>query len=57
MIGAGEAIIVGGILVLLFGASQIPKVARSIGEGINELKKSLRDAKEIDDFDDKSDKK
>lgn len=48
MIGTGEIIIVGGVLVLLMGASQIPKVARSIGEGLRELKKSIREAKEID---------
>ncbi|ORC31232.1 hypothetical protein B4O97_17110 [Marispirochaeta aestuarii] len=48
MIGAGEAVILGGVFILIFGASQIPKVARSVGEGITELKKSIREAKDID---------
>ena len=48
MIGVGEMVVVGGVLVLVFGASQIPKVARSVGEGLKELKRSVREAKDID---------
>jgi sec-independent protein translocase protein TatA len=48
MIGMSEMIVVGGVLVLVFGASQIPKVARSVGEGLKELKRSVREAKELD---------
>ena len=49
MIGVGEMVIVGGVLVLVFGASQIPKVARSVGEGLKELKRSVREAKTMDE--------
>jgi len=52
MIGMGEIVIVGGILVLTFGASQIPKVARSVGEGLKELKKSIKEAREYDEVTD-----
>ncbi len=45
MIGTGEIIIIGGILVLIFGASRIPGIARSLGEGLKEFKKSIREVK------------
>lgn len=34
------------ILVLLFGASRIPKLARGLGEGVSEFKKGLKEGKE-----------
>lgn len=46
MIGLGEALIIGGVVVLIFGATQIPKLARSMGQGFREFKKAVRDAKE-----------
>lgn len=49
MIGMTEVLVIGGVLVLTFGASQIPKVARSVGEGLKELKKSIREAREYDE--------
>jgi sec-independent protein translocase protein TatA len=49
MIGLGEILIFGGVLVLIFGATQIPKIARSLGEGLKEFKKSVREAKEMDE--------
>jgi sec-independent protein translocase protein TatA len=48
MIGLGEALIIGGAVVLLFGASQLPKLARSLGEGLKEFKKAVKEAKEPD---------
>jgi sec-independent protein translocase protein TatA len=48
MIGMSEMVVVGGVLVLVFGASQIPKVARSVGEGLKELKRSVREANEYE---------
>ena len=41
MIGIGEILIFGGVLVLIFGATQIPKIAKSLGEGLKEFKKSV----------------
>ncbi len=46
MIGLGEALIIGGVVVLIFGATQIPKLARSLGEGLREFKKAVQDGKE-----------
>jgi sec-independent protein translocase protein TatA len=57
MIGIGEILIFGGVLVLVFGATQIPKVARSLGEGLKEFKKSVKEAKEMDEEDNPEEKK
>jgi sec-independent protein translocase protein TatA len=53
MIGLTEVLVIGGLLVLLFGASQIPKIARSMGEGLKEFKKSVKEAKEMDEEEEK----
>jgi sec-independent protein translocase protein TatA len=49
MLGTGEIILIGGLIVLMFGATQIPKVARSLGEGLKEFKKSVKEAKSEDE--------
>ena len=49
MVGIGEVLIFGGVLVLIFGATQIPKIAKSLGEGLKEFKKSVKEAKEMDE--------
>ncbi len=41
-IGVGEIILVTVILVFFFGASRIPLIARGVGEGIRNFKRSLR---------------
>ena len=48
-IGFSEMLFIGGIIVLIFGASQIPKVARAVGEGLREFKKGVKEAKESDE--------
>jgi sec-independent protein translocase protein TatA len=53
MIGTGEIIIVVVVVVLLFGSTQIPKLAKSIGEGMKEMKKAMKEAKDIDTEDKK----
>ena len=35
--------IVGGIIVLLFGGSQLPKLARSVGQASTEFKKGVKE--------------
>jgi sec-independent protein translocase protein TatA len=37
------------IVILLFGASRLPKLARSMGQGITEFKKGLKERPEDDD--------
>ncbi|MCX7028703.1 MAG: twin-arginine translocase TatA/TatE family subunit [Spirochaetes bacterium] len=56
MVGLGEALIIGAAVVLLFGATQIPKLARSLGEGLKEFKKAVKEAKEIDTAPETTDK-
>jgi sec-independent protein translocase protein TatA len=40
-IGAGELLIILVILLLLFGAAKLPKLAKSIGEAGGELRKGF----------------
>lgn len=42
-LGTTELIIILVIIVVLFGSSQIPKLARSIGKARRELKEGLED--------------
>ena len=50
-IGLSEILVIAGIAILLFGATQIPKVARSLGEGLKEFKKAIKDTKNEEDSD------
>ncbi len=57
--GWTELLIVGGAIVLLFGASKIPELARSIGQAKGEFKKGVQEAEQEiaeieDDEDDES---
>ena len=44
-----ELVAVIGIVVLLFGGTQLPKLARSIGQAQKEFKKGLNDGLKDDD--------
>jgi len=44
MIGTTEILIIAGVVVLLFGATAIPKVARSIGKAKAEFEKGVRES-------------
>ncbi len=46
-LGAPELLIILLILVLLFGASRLPKLMRSVGESARELKAGFRDVEEV----------
>jgi sec-independent protein translocase protein TatA len=41
MPGIGELVVILLIILVLFGASRIPEIARSMGKGISEFKKAL----------------
>jgi len=43
MIGTTEILIIGGILVLLFGARKLPELARAAGSSISQFKRGLKD--------------
>ncbi len=42
-LGTPELVIILVILVLLFGASKLPKLARSVGSSMKELRKGMQD--------------
>jgi sec-independent protein translocase protein TatA len=42
-LGSSETLIIILVLVLLFGAGRIPELAKSLGKGIKEFRKSARD--------------
>ena len=46
MIGATEILIIGGVVVVLFGAAAIPKFAKSLGQAKKEFQKGLKDPKD-----------
>jgi sec-independent protein translocase protein TatA len=50
-IGAPELLIILGVLVLIFGSTQLPKLARSLGQAQKEFKSGLKDAPSEDDED------
>ncbi len=43
-LGAPEIVIILVVILLLFGASKIPELMRSMGSGIGEFKKGLKDS-------------
>ena len=45
-LGMGELIIIFLVVLLLFGANQIPKVARGLGQGLREFKRAARELSE-----------
>jgi sec-independent protein translocase protein TatA len=54
-IGPQEMFILFLIIILLFGAKRIPEIGRSIGRGIQEFKKGMRDVEAEINMPDKGD--
>jgi len=48
-LGLTELAIIGGILVILFGPSQLPKLGRSIGQTIKEFRGVGKELREMQD--------
>ncbi len=46
--GLGEMLLVAGVLILLFGATKLPGLARGLGEGIRNFKGELKDPSKDD---------
>ena len=46
-LGATELLVIFGIVVLLFGGSKLPILGKSLGEGINNFKKSFKDDDDV----------
>ncbi|HZI89031.1 MAG TPA: twin-arginine translocase TatA/TatE family subunit [Candidatus Polarisedimenticolia bacterium] len=53
-IGPQEMFILFLIIILLFGAKRIPEIGRSIGKGIQEFKKGMREVESEMSLNDKS---
>lgn len=49
-LGAPELIIIALVILLLFGATRLPKLGRSMGQSIKGFKDGLNDASEDDDI-------
>jgi sec-independent protein translocase protein TatA len=45
-LGTTELLLIGLLIVLLFGANRIPEIGRGLGLGIRRFKKSLREEDE-----------
>ncbi|MCZ7529226.1 MAG: twin-arginine translocase TatA/TatE family subunit [Acidimicrobiia bacterium] len=50
-LGMPELLIVALVVVLVFGASQLPKLARSVGQAQKEFKQGLKEGAKDDDED------
>ena len=53
-LGGPELLIVLVVILVLFGGSQLPKLARNLGQAQNEFKKGMTDGKSDDDEESKS---
>ena len=45
-VGFPELLIILLVCLLLFGANRLPEIGKSLGEGIREFKKSLKDGQD-----------
>ena len=50
-IGTTELLLIGLLIVLLFGATRLPEIGRGLGLGIRRFKKGLREPDDDDDDD------
>ncbi|HTZ16818.1 MAG TPA: twin-arginine translocase TatA/TatE family subunit [Dissulfurispiraceae bacterium] len=48
MLSTQDILIIGAIVVVLFGAKKIPELARGVGEGIRNFKKAVKEPDEVD---------
>ena len=42
-IGTGEAVIIGIVFLVLFGAKKVPELMKGLGQGMREFKKASRE--------------
>jgi sec-independent protein translocase protein TatA len=48
-LGMPELLIILVLVLLLFGARKVPEMARGLGQGMKEFKKSIREAATVED--------
>ena len=51
-LGGGEIILILALVLILFGAKKLPELAKGLGQGIKEFKKSARET--VDQIENKS---
>ena len=51
-LGGGEIILILALILILFGAKKLPELAKGLGSGIKEFKKSSREV--VDQIENKS---
>lgn len=54
-LGGPEVLVILVVVLLLFGASRLPKLARSIGESARELRAGMKDVNDEDEVDQSAD--
>ncbi len=47
-LGLGEIVVIALAVLLLFGAKNLPKIGKAIGEALKEFKKSVKDPTDND---------
>ncbi len=45
-LGFPELILIGVVVLVLFGPKKIPEIARGLGKGMNEFRKAMKDVQE-----------
>ena len=48
MLSTQDILVIGAIVVVLFGSKKIPELAKGVGEGIKNFKKAISDSGEVD---------
>ncbi len=48
MLSTQDILLIGVIVVVLFGAKKIPELAKGVGEGIKNFKKAVKEPDEVD---------
>lgn len=55
-LGAGEILLILFFLILIFGASRLPKIGQSMGKGMRQFRKGLKGEGEEEKEEEKDDK-
>lgn len=48
MLSLTHLLLIGVVVLLIFGPTKIPKLGRTLGEGMREFKKAMKDESDID---------
>lgn len=48
MIGTTELLVIGGVILLLFGGKKIPELMRSMGQGVKSFKQGMNETSQED---------